>query len=212
MKLIRRIPSIRIAACAVAFVFITGCNQMDDTTANFAKAIDKYYSTNQSCVWTESAKFPVQEDTADTKETSRYDSLVYQGLLVRSSDQKVVNVTTEQVTNYDLSDKGRAAWVPDPQQPGAGNFCYGHRKVISIDSFTPTSSKNGATTDVVYRYSIAGTVPDWATAAPTLAAFPGLRADLSGNQVGRATLTDTRKGWQVINAPWAHISDSDIYK
>jgi hypothetical protein len=186
---------------------------MEDTTANFAKAIDTYYSEHPSCLWTDAAKFPVEEDAADTRDTMAYDSLVYQGLLVRTADEKkAMLVADKSVTNYDLSPKGRSLWVADAQHPGYGNFCYGHRKVTSIDSSTPTSSSNGATTVVVYRYSIVGATPEWARAAETQTAFPALHADLSGTQVGSATLKDTRKGWQVARAPWAHISDSDIFK
>jgi len=208
----RRASSRYVAVCAMAVLFAAGCTRMEDTNANFAKAIDKYYSYHPSCVWPENLKFPIQADASNPKEIVGYDALVHQDLLVRSAGGKMTVADSSQANSYDLSSKGRAAWTIDQQRPGFGNFCYGYRTVSSIDSFTPTTSKNGATTDVVYRYSIRD-VSDWAKADEIKADFPGLQADLLGTQVGRATLTDNAiKGWQVTSAPWAHISDSDIYK
>ena len=208
----RRASSRYIAICGIATLFAAGCNRTEDTTANFTKAINTYYSAHPSCLWLDPVKFPVQEDASNPKEIRGYDALVHQSLLVRASvDQKMMVASAAPVSSYDLSDKGRLTWTADPQQPGSGNFCYGHRVVASIDSASPTSSQNGATTDVVYRYSITG-APDWAKSPEVLADFPNLQADLAGTQVAHATLTDTPKGWQVTSAPWAHISDSDIYK
>jgi hypothetical protein len=208
----RRRASLRWAtAGALAILFTAGCNRMEDTTQNFTTAINKYYKTHPSCVWPEAMKFPVQQNASNTKEIKRYDALVYQGLLARTTTQKVMVTAGEPVESYDLTPQGRAAWIADAQQHGYGNLCYGHRTVTSIDSSSPTSSQNGATTDVIYRYTISG-VPAWAKAADTQTTFPGLGADLSGNQVGHATLNDSRTGWQVVSAPWTHIPDSDIYK
>jgi hypothetical protein len=185
---------------------------MEDSSANCAKAIDKYYSYHPSCVWPENLKFPIQEASSDPKEIMGYDALVHQDLLVRSAGGKMMVADGPPVSSYDLSGKGRTVWTIDQQRPGYGNFCYGYRTVTSIDSSSPTTSKNGATTDVIYRYTIRD-VSDWAKTDEIKADFPGLQADLAGHQVGRATLTDNAiKGWQVTSAPWAHISDSDIYK
>ena len=135
-----------------------------------------------------------------------------QGLLTRAAGQKTVMViASKPVNNYDLSQKGHGEWVADAKQPGYGNLCYGHRKVVAIDSSAPTTSSEGATTTVVYRYAVKD-VPEWAKAAEMQTAFPGLRADLSGHEVGRASLKDTKTGWEVAGAPWAHIQDSDIYR
>jgi len=204
----RRATSRWIALCGAAILFTAGCGRMEDTTQNFTNAIDKYYSAHPSCLWPDAVEFPVREDAAGPREISGYDALVHQALLVRKTDQ---TKAAGPGNAYDLSLQGRAAWVPDRQQAGFGNLCYGHRKVTSIGSSSPTTSQNGATTDVVSRYVIEG-APEWAKTAEVQTDFPRLQADLSGNQVGRATLTDTRKGWQVTSAPWAHISDSDIYK
>jgi hypothetical protein len=210
----RRASSRYVAVCALAVLLVSGCARMEDTNANFANAIDKYYSYHPSCVWPENLQFPIQEDASDPKEVRGYDALVHQELLVRTAGKSMTVADGPQAptNSYDLSSKGRSEWTIDQQKPGFGNFCYGYRTVTNIDSATPTTSKTGATTDVVYRYSIRD-VPDWAKSAEVKADFPGLQADLSATQVGRATLTDNAlKGWQVTGAPWAHISDSDIYK
>jgi len=186
--------------CGAVALLATGCNKKADNSANFSNAINTYYSAHPACLWSDSVKFPVQVDTSDTSKTSGYDALVDQGLLTRTTaEKKKLIIASKQVTNYDLSDKGRSAWTADVQQPGFGNFCYGHRKVTSIDSSTPTNSSVGATTQVDYHYMLTD-APGWATAAETENAYPQIRADLSGPQPAHATLTNTSSGWQVTDA------------
>ncbi len=186
--------------CGAVALLATGCNKKADNSINYSNAIDTYYSAHPACLWSDSVKFPVQVDTSDTSQTTGYDALVDQGLLVRTTaEKKKLIVTSKQVTNYDLSDHGRSAWTVDVQQPGFGNFCYGHRKVSSIDSSTPTSSDVGATTQVAYHYKLAD-APGWATAAETQNAYSQVHADLSGAQAAHATLTNTSNGWQVTGA------------
>ena len=178
----------------------SGCNKHVDNTAHFADAINTYYAAHPACLWKTSQKFPVQADTSDASKTAPYDALVDQGLLARSSDEKrVMIVASKQVNNYDLSDKGHAAWVADVDQPGFGNFCYGRRKVSSIDSSTPTSDERGATTQVSYHYTVSD-VPAWASAEETQNAYPQLKTDLSGTHEGQAILIETNEGWKVARA------------
>jgi hypothetical protein len=186
---------------SLTLVLLTAsCNKNSDNTLNFKNALDNYYSAHPACLWSEPVKFPVQADTSDSSKTTRYDALVDQGLLVRTTaEKKVLIVASKQVNNYDLSDKGRSAWTADVSQPGYGNFCYGHRSVSSIDSSTPTSSAPGATTQVTYHYSFSS-APGWATAPETQTAYPKLQADLSTPKAGQATLTNTANGWQVSSA------------
>lgn len=194
--------TIRVAAlCGVAVSLLaTGCNKKVDNSANFSNAINTYYSAHPSCLWSDPMKFPIQVDTSDTSKTSGYDALVDQGLLVRTSAEKTkLIISSKQVNLYDLSGKGRSVWTVEVEQPGFGNFCYGHRKVSSIDSSTPTSSSVGATTQVSYHYSLAD-VPNWASAAETQSAYPQVHADLSGPQTSHTTLTNTSEGWQVTSA------------
>ena len=198
-----------VVLCGVATLLVTGCDKKADNTINFTSAINSYYSAHPACLWDDPIKFPVQADTSDASKTSYYDALVDQGLLVRTTaEKKKLIIASKQVNNYDLSDQGRTAWTADVQQPGFGNFCYGHRKVSSIDSTTPTTSAIGATTQISYHYTIAD-APAWATAAETQNAYPQLHADLSSPQIGHATLTNTSSGWQVSSARPSHIANPD---
>lgn len=186
--------------CGTVALLATGCNKKIDNTMNFKSAIDTYYSAHPACLWPDSVKFPVQADASDTGKTAPYDALVDQGLLDRTTVEKTkLIISSKPVNNYDLSGKGRSLWTVDVQQPGYGNFCYGHRKVSSIDSSTPASSAVGATTQVVYHYTLAD-APAWATAAETQNAYPQLHAEVSGPQIGHTTLTNTDNGWQVTGA------------
>ena len=193
--------TLRLAgACGAAMLLIAGCKKTADNTSNYKSAIDGYYSAHPACLWDTTQKFPVQVGASDNSKTSQYDALYDQGLLTRTTgEKKVMIIASKQVTNYDLSDKGRGAWTADTSQPGYGNFCYGHRSVSSIDSSTPNSGQPGATTQVSYHYSFSG-APGWAQAAETQNAFPEVKTDLAGNGVANANLEDTGNGWQ-LQAP-----------
>jgi len=187
----------RAAAIAgMALLLAGGCNKKADNSLNYKSAINSYYSAHPACLFPEPVKFPLQVATSDASKTAPYDALVDQQLLVRTNSEKTVIIISKQQNNYDLSNEGRQSWTADTSQPGYGNFCYGHRSVSSIDSATPTSSDPGATTQVIYRYSIAD-APSWATAAETKTAFPELQGTLSSPQTATATLTNTSNGWQV---------------
>ncbi|SNS29761.1 hypothetical protein SAMN05421770_101389 [Granulicella rosea] len=197
----RRIAAYTSAALLVALA--AGCKKTSDNKLNYAAAINTYYQAHPACLWSDEKKFPVQADTSDADKTANYDALVDQGLLVRTTgEKKVFIVASKQVNNYDLSDKGRSAWTADPAQPGYGNFCYGHRKVSTIDTATPASDQPGATTQVSYHYSFSD-APAWAAAPETQTAYPNIRANLSGPMTDNATLTNTANGWALTSAPHA---------
>ena len=116
-----------------------------------------------------------------------------------TAEKKELLVISKQVTNYDLSDKGRSSWTPDSQQPGYGNFCYGTRTVSSIDSATPTTGQPGRDDD--------GQLPrrdqqcaGVGNCAGNTKRFPAV-ADGPGERPGVATLTDTTNGWSVTSGP-----------
>lgn len=184
-------------ALAAVLTLASGCNKPVDNTMKFTDAINTYYAANPVCLWDSPVKFPVQADTSDASQTAAYDALVDQGLVTRTTaEKKKMIVASKQVNNYDISEKGRSAWVADVNQPGFGNFCYGRRKVTSIDSSTPTSDERGATTQVNYHYTIID-APGWATAEETKNAFPKIRENLSGPRTGSAVLIETNEGWKV---------------
>jgi len=186
-----------VTALAATLSISVGCNKHVDNTIHFTDAINTYYTAHPVCLWKDPIKFPVQADTSDASKTSSYDALVDQGLLTRTTDEKkVMIVASKQVNNYDISEKGRAAWIADVDQPGFGNFCYGRRKVTSIDSSTPTSDERGATTQVTYHYKVTD-APAWATAEETQNAYPQIREDLSTPHAATAVLIETNEGWKV---------------
>ena len=188
------------AVAGLLLLLAAGCKKTADNTSNYKSSLNAYYAAHPACLWSEEKKFPVQADTSDTSKTSPYDALVDQGLLARTSaEKKELIIISKQVTNYDLTDKGRAAWTADASQPGYGNFCYGHRTVTSIDSATPTNDQPGATTQVSYHYGFTD-APAWATAAETQTAFPALATNLAAGQTGTATLSNTTNGWAVTSA------------
>jgi hypothetical protein len=188
-----------VAGCAT--VLLAGCKKTEDSTANYTKAINAYYASRPACVWATALKLPAQVTTSDTSQTQGFDALVDQGLLQRTTaEKKRFLIGSKQVTNYDLTDKGRGAWTADTQQPGFGNFCYGTRTVATIDSATPTTAQPGTTTVVSYHAKVSG-VPAWASAPETESAFPQIATDLSGPVAGSATLKDTDNGWVVTSGP-----------
>lgn len=190
-----------LAVCAAATVLAVGCKKTDDSTANYTKAINAYYASRPECVWGAEKKLPAQVNSSDTDKTSGFDALVDQGLMVRTTgEKKELIIISKQVTNYDLSDKGRSAWTADQSQPGFGNFCYGTPEVATIDSSTANNGTPGSTSVVMYHAKLSG-VPSWAQATETKNAFPQVQADLAGPVAASATLTDTNNGWAVTTGP-----------
>lgn len=194
---------LRFAACAgLAGIWaLAGCAKTDESKANFTAAINRYYAQRPACLWSNVIRFPVQVDTDDPSKTQGYDALFDAGLLTRSiAEKKIFLLGSKQVTNYDLSDKGRGEWKPDQQQPGYGDFCYGILKVTSLDTYTPTAARPGASTTAGYHAYLTDT-PSWAQSPETQTAYPQVKADLSQPIVASATLTDTSGGWAVTSKP-----------
>jgi hypothetical protein len=183
--------------CGVALLS-SGCNKQDDSKANYQSAINDYYKAHPACIWQESKKMPVQAATSDDAKTQGYDALTDAGLLARTTgEKKVFIVASKQVNNYDLSPQGRSDWTPDTNQPGYGNFCFGHRVVDSIDSFTTGVNGSGTkTAEVNYHYSFAP-VPDWAKNQEVQTAFSSVGAALAHSQPGQDSLMMNGTTWQV---------------
>src|SRR5579875_2214112 len=192
---------------ASALLFSAGCKKTADNTSNYKSAINNYLATNQSCLWPVPQKFPVQVNT-DSDKTAGYDALYNQGLLVRKTAEKkkLLGLIDKQVTNYDLSPKGKSSWTASQTDPSSGNFCYGHREVSSIDSATATGDQPGATASIAYHYTFSS-VPDWAKDGGVQNAFPNVQRNLAGG-AATATLKDTQNGW-VVQAPTGTTPNAD---
>jgi hypothetical protein len=183
--------------CGVTLL-LAGCNKQDDSKPNYQGAINDYYKARPVCLWQDTKKFPVQAATADDAKTQGYDALTDAGLLARTTaEKKVFIIASKQVNNYDLSPQGRTAWTADTSQPGYGNFCYGHRAVDSIDSFTAGVNGSGLKTATVnYHYSLAD-VPGWAKSEEVKTAFPSVGSALAQSQPAQDSLVMNGTMWQV---------------
>jgi len=185
-----------LAATAVMLMGMACRTNTVDKTA-FKTSLNDYYSTRHTCVWSTPMKFPAQADTSNDEQTKGFDALTDAGLLTRAAaEKKRFLIGSKQVTNYDLSDKGRGSWTPDETQPGYGNFCFGHREVTSIDGYTPSDNAEASQYSVTFHHAVTG-VPDWANSTEMKTAFPKLQADTSGQSVATATLVKSNNGWQV---------------
>ena len=199
---------LKLSLVILSFALVlTACKRTADSTPNFEAAINSYYQTHPSCLWTAPQRFPIQVSHDDPK-TTQFDALVDQGLLTRTTSEKKIIIISKQENNYDVSDGGRNSWTADPSQPGYGNFCYGHRKVSSVDGNSPTTDNVGAKTTINYHWTLTD-VPNWASAAETQTAYSKLANDIStAPKPAVATLTNTASGWQVTSV--GQTGDSEI--
>jgi len=158
----------------------TGCNsKAKPTPENFTHAINAHFLDHPDCLFVDT-KFPYA--TADPVKTKQMNTLVKATLLESSFEYSV------HTTRYTPTTTG-ARYAP--------RFCYGHRTVTSIDSFTPPAVANGfPETQVTYHYKMQD-VPVWAKSPDVLSAFPDMAAKTSGEATDKITLAQTVAGWQV---------------
>jgi hypothetical protein len=177
----------------IAALLTAACNKTDNS---YKAAINDHFKAAPACIWPQTKKLPAQAATSDDAKTEGYDALTQAGLLVRTTaEKKVFIVASKQVNNYDLSDSGRSAWTPDPNQPGYGKFCYGARAVTSIDNSTVAANASGAKTAVVdYHYKIEN-IPSWASSPGMTTAFPAIDTALNTSSSAKATLVMNGDHW-----------------
>ena len=177
-------------ACAI------GCKKQVDQ-AGFISAINKSFTGRHVCVWPAPTKLPAQVDPAKDEDVRYYDALADAGLLIRGTAEKShLLVGSKQVNQYDLSDKGRPAWTPDPNRPGYGNFCFGHFNVTVIDHATPNDPSNPTQYTVNYSYEVEG-LPDWVRSPESMRTFPKIAADTSIQSATATLVKDANGGWAV---------------
>ena len=158
---------------AVLLIPATGCNSGSKATPeNFTKTINSYFLEHPDCLLA-NIHFPYE--TTDKENTKQMDSLA-KALLLKKEEEMSIHAS-----RYTVTEVG-ARYAP--------RFCYGHREVTSIDSFTPPAVSNGFNhTTVTYHYD---------TKAPeVVAAFPVLAQVTSGQATGKILLGSTPAGWQV---------------
>ncbi len=173
-----------IAACGL-LALLGGCSSANKpTNENFTQALNDYYDAHNSCLFPHGQQFPFEVAPGPTAKElkQQMDSLTDAGLATRLEDRSI------HVFRYSLNAAGNRA---------APRFCYGHRSVSGIESFTLPAPHNGFTeTTVTYHY-VMKDVPVWARTDQVKAAFPQLAKDLSDSPTDQATLATVGAGWHV---------------
>jgi len=167
--------------CLTVVLGTAGCTggKAAPTTANFTEALNKYFLDHTDCLLTD-VRFPFE--TSDREKTKQMDSLIKAHLLEKSEEMSI------HASRYTVTTSGTRF---------APRFCYGHREITSIDSFTPPAVANGFNeTTVTYHYAMKE-IPVWAKTPEVQAAFPDMALATSGQASGKATLAQTPAGWQV---------------
>jgi hypothetical protein len=158
-----------------------GCHSVTaPTPENFTAALNAHFLDHPDCLFPESPRFPFE--TTDPAKTKQMNALVAAQLLTVHEEFDI------HASRYTPTEAGARI---------APRFCYGHRLISSIESFTPPAQANGfPETQVVYHYTM-DEVPVWAKSAEMRAAFPAMAHELSGTATDKATLAVTVAGWQV---------------
>jgi hypothetical protein len=182
MKFVRTNQAAFPLAVILILTAISGCNsgKAAPTPANFMQTLNTSFLTRNECLFPESPRFPLE--TSDPTQRKQFDALVKATLLTVAQESAI------HVSRYSVSTTG-ARYAP--------RFCYGHRNVTAIDSFTPPAPVNGfPQTRVTYRYTIAD-VPVWAKTPDVEAAFPQMAHAISTESTAQASLAQTVAGWTV---------------
>jgi hypothetical protein len=166
---------------------VTGCTSFKEPNEkNFKIALNEYYSAHDDCLFTNTLRFPYETSRSDESGAGSkgMDALTASDLMKRQ-EGKLIGVN-----RYILTPAGERA---------GGRFCYGHREVTAVPSFSPPESVNGQqTTTVTYRYAMRD-LPLWAQTDAMRAAFPALAKSTSADPQDTAKLQLTINGWVVAD-------------
>lgn len=177
-----------------AMAWLAGCKPAPPPPAqraDYTQTLNKYYEGRPMCLWDEPVKFPIQNASPETVEDLGLDGLANAGLLMTRGRH------SRGPRTYELTPEGRSALNPDVFHAGAGNFCYGLRKVISVDA----ARRNSSTTELVdYHFRVIDPAA-WALESSIQNAFPQVAGELSGPHTAQVTLLDTTSGWEVSGSP-----------
>ena len=180
-----------ISALAIVTIgsitFFTGCsNFKEPNEKNFKTGLNAYYSHHDECLFTDTLRFPYETSRSDESGAGSkgMDALTASNLMKRQ-EAKLIGVN-----RYELTPAGVRA---------GGRFCYGHREVTAVPSFTPPAPVNGQpTTTVTYRY-VMRDLPLWADTDAMRAAFPALAKSTSADPQDTAKLVLTINGWAMAD-------------
>ncbi|HMD20447.1 MAG TPA: hypothetical protein VKH40_09005 [Alloacidobacterium sp.] len=165
-----------------------GCSsKTKPTDQNFMAGLNAYYANHNDCLFPSALRFPYEVSPGPNakQDKQRMDALMNAGLM------KVTEEGGIHVDVYALTAAGERA---------GGRFCYGHRQVTSIDSFTPPvkNASGMLESHVTYHYTIMD-VPVWVKTGEMQKAFPEMAKAISGESTGEITLANAGVGWQVPN-------------
>lgn len=173
------------AAGLILIVAVAGCHRKrtEASAENFQRAINAYfYDHRDECLFPAPVRFPDLVKVGQKAEMKDMDALSKAGLLKRTEDGAF------QLVRYDITPLGTRA---------SGRFCFGHRDVTSVESFTPLRIEDKRkATDVTYRYRIVD-APVWAQDTALQKQFPELARKMSGNAEGKTTVMSAYEGWEV---------------
>jgi hypothetical protein len=170
-----------LAAGAALMLAAVGCHSKTEANPeNFTAGLNAFFAEHPECLLPKAPRFPYE--TGDPTELKQMNALVASQLLTVSSEQSI------RVSRYTPTPAGARL---------APKFCYGHRVVTSIDSFTPPAPANGfPESQVTYHYKIED-LPVWADSAGIRAVFPDMAQKTSGTASDKAVLASTIAGWKV---------------
>ncbi len=175
-------------AIASMVLLVAGCSsKTKPTDQNFMAGLNAYYANHNECLFPSALRFPYEVSPGPNakQDKQRMDALMNAGLMKRTEDRTI------HVDVYALTPAGERA---------AGRFCYGHRQVTSIESFTPpVKAANGLLeSQVAYRYNMMD-VPVWVKTDEMQKAFPEMAKALAGDSMGESKMANAGVGWQVPN-------------
>ncbi len=165
-----------------ALLFATaGCHSKSaPTPENFTTALNAHFLDHPDCLLPDAPRFPFE--TSDPTQLKQMNALVAAQLLTAEEERDI------HVSRFTTTPAG-ARHAP--------RFCYGHRVVSSIDSFTPPAAANGfIESKVTYHYTMED-VPIWADSAGIRAAFPAFAHATTGTASDTTTMASVPTGWQV---------------
>ncbi|MFL6429805.1 MAG: hypothetical protein ACJ71S_16280 [Acidobacteriaceae bacterium] len=175
----------KLTAVALLMLALGGCSRKktEASNENFKRAINAYfYNGRDECLFTAAHKFPESVKVGEKAEMKDMDALAKAGLLTRTEDGAF------QLVRYDVTPLGTRA---------KARFCFGHRDVTSVDSFTPLRSEDKRkASDVTYHYRIVD-APVWAQDENLKKQFPELARKTSGDAEGKTTVMSAYQGWEV---------------
>ena len=183
------------AAALICMLLVSGCRRTSapppQQRADYTQTLNKYYEGRPMCLWEDMVTFPIENATRQTVDDLGLDGLEDAGLV------KPKGRGPHGTRTYVLTPEGKSALDPDVLHPGAGNFCYGRRKVVSVDK----ARRNSSTTELVdFQYRVLEPAA-WAGENSIQNAFPQVAEELSGPHAAEVTLIDTTDGWEVSGTP-----------